>query len=103
MMPPGSLYSRGLHCWCDEREPGERHVTAGTGELSGWTMLHGRQAVENVDKLIDERLAFDAEQKMLEMVLGEVCSPAGVTPKLDGGYMLFFRFHKMLDSPRART
>jgi hypothetical protein len=78
-------------------------VTAGAGELSGGTRLHGRQAVENVDKLIHERLAFDAEQKMLEMVLREVRSPAGVTPKRDRGYMLFFRFHKMLDSSRART
>jgi hypothetical protein len=40
---------------------------------------------------------------MLEMVLREVRSPAGVTPKRDRGYMLFFRFHKMLDSSRART
>jgi hypothetical protein len=55
----------------------------------GWD-LPG-QPIENVDELVHEGLAFEAEQKMFEINIGQVRRAAGVTPQFQRWDMSFFR------------
>jgi len=62
------------------------------------TGIDGRQVFEDVDELVHELLALDAEQKVFEIFVREVHSPARVAPELNWRNVLFFFAHKMLDS-----
>jgi hypothetical protein len=57
-----------------------------------------RQIIEDVDKLVEEPLAFDAKQKVFEVIVREIRSAARVAPKRYRRHVLFFSSHNMLDS-----
>lgn len=59
--------------------------------------IDGRQAVEHFDELIQECLALDAKEEMLEIIVVEIRSPARVTPQFHRGNMRIFISHTVLD------
>ena len=67
-------------------------------ESRGVTGIDWRQVFEDVDEFVHKRLALDAEQKVFEIFVREVHSPARVPPELNCRNVLFFFAHKMLDS-----
>jgi hypothetical protein len=69
----------------------------------GLSWIPLRQVVQNIDELINERLAFETEKEMLEMAIREVRGSAGICPQLHYRYMGLFLYmrlflaHKVLD------
>ena len=59
--------------------------------------IHRREPVENIDKLIDQRLALDTEQQVFEVAISKIGRPAGVAPKLNSGNVCAFLAHTVLD------
>jgi len=77
-------------------------TTSGSRESRSWAGVCAGQAVEDVNKLADERLTLDTKQKVLEIVVREINSPVGVAPQLHGRDVRLFFSHTILDSYISR-
>ena len=77
-------------------------TTSKSRESRGWAGIGAGQAVEDVNKLTDERLTLDTKQKVLEIVVREINGPVGVAPQLHGRDVQPFFSHTMLDCYSSR-
>ncbi len=59
--------------------------------------IHRGQIVKNINELVYERLAFDTEEKMLEMIVRQVRRAVCITPQLHCRNVRIFFSHNMLD------
>jgi hypothetical protein len=55
--------------------------------------INRRNVVQNIDELVDERLAFNADQEVFKIVIREIGRSARIAPELDRGYVCFFLSH----------
>jgi hypothetical protein len=56
-----------------------------------------RQRVQNIHELVHQRLAFDAEQKMLEIVIRQDCGSGCITPQIRKRNVEILLAHTVLD------